>query len=158
MVVIGILSAVESVPSGVAGRIRSWRAGLLQSPDEELNRSRLWSVRHVRSVLRLTEFAGNAQVEVCPRVRSNGARTPRTSFECRIGGEGYPLGNIFRPHERLRERQPASEEARQVSEPAEPRSDLVRYRSLAEVGAGDSERTGIDVAAFKGIPMYQVHP
>ena len=41
----GILSAVVSVPSGVAGRIRSWRAGLLQSLDMNqlplLDRSRL---------------------------------------------------------------------------------------------------------------------
>ena len=109
----------------------------------------------------LTELVGKAQTEVASRDKQAAqgpqerARSPARRGRLRAGR------HLSGAHNRLRERQPASEEACEVPESAEPRTGLVRHRADAEVGAGDTERTGDRSGGVQGdsdVPDSRVKP
>ena len=72
--------------------------------------------------------------------------------------DGYKLGDIFQElasgatNVTQRQKRPAK-----YRNPQNPEQAWSGIGADAEMGAGDTGRTGIDVAAFKGIPMYQIH-
>ena len=105
----------------------------------------------------LTELVGNAQSEMASREKKR--RTDlRAELERRVTAEGYKLGDIF-PElgnsavgGRQRRKMPAK--YRNPQNPDETWTGI--GRSPKWVQAILAER-GIDMEAFKAIPMYQVH-
>ena len=94
------------------------------------------------NVDQLTELVGKAQTEVASREKRR-RKDLRSELERRIAAGRLQAGRYL-PGTRKwrRERHPASEEACEVPEPAEPRTGMVRHRADAEMGAGDTGRTG----------------
>ena len=157
VVVIGILSAVASVPSGVAGRIRSWRAGLLQSPDEE--------AESISTLVR----------EPCPfSPPSHRARRQcpsRVGLACQAATQGYPEpARAPRCRGWLRARRHFPKLADDTPSGRQRRKMLVKFQNPQNpdetwTGIGRSQKwvqvilseRGINMSPFKGIPMYQIH-
>ena len=105
----------------------------------------------------LTELVGKAQTEVASRDKQR-RKDLRSELDRRLAAEGYALGDIFPElgsgavSGSQRQKRPAKYRNPQNSE--QTWSGI--GRSPKWVQAILSER-GIDVAAFKGIPMYQIH-
>ena len=105
----------------------------------------------------LAELATNAQSEMASREKQR-RRDLRSELERRAAAEGYKMGDIFpelgngASGERQRRKMPAK--FRNPQNPDETWTGI--GRSPKWVQAILAER-GIDMAAFKGIPMYQVH-
>ena len=105
----------------------------------------------------LTELLGNTQSEMASRERQR-RKDLRSELERRLAADGYKLGDIF-PELGLgatggRQRQKRPAKYRNPQNPEQSWSGIGRPPRW--VDAILSER-GIEVAAFKGIPMYQVH-
>ena len=105
----------------------------------------------------LTELVGNAQSEMASRERTR-RKDLRAELERRVTAEGYKLGDIFPElgnsagDGRQRRKMPAK--YRNPQNPDETWTGI--GRSPKWVQAILAER-GIDMAAFKAIPMYRVH-
>ena len=105
----------------------------------------------------LTELVGQAQTAVASREKQR-RKDLRSELERRLAADGYKLGDIFpeltngSANGSQRQKRPAKYPNPQNSE--QTWSGI--GRSPKWVQAILSER-GIDVAAFKGIPMYQIH-
>ena len=105
----------------------------------------------------LTELVGKAQTEVASRDKQR-RKDLRSELDRRLAAEGYALGDIFPElgsgavSGSQRQKRPAK--FRNPQNPDQTWSGI--GRSPKWVQAILSER-GIEVAAFKGIPMYQVH-
>ena len=104
----------------------------------------------------LTNLVGQAQSEMASRERQR--RTDlRSELERRVAADGYKLGDIFpelangAANGRQRRKMPAK--FRNPQNPEETWTGI--GRSPKWVQAILAER-GIDMAAFKGIPMYQI--
>ena len=105
----------------------------------------------------LTELVGNAQTEMASREKKR-RKELRSKLERRLAADGYKLGDIF-PELGFgatggRQRRKMPVKFRNPQNPEETWTGI--GRSPRWVQAILSER-GIDMAAFKGIPMYQVH-
>lgn len=105
----------------------------------------------------LTDLVGKTQSEMASRERQR-RKDLRSELERRVAAEGYKMGNIF-PElgtgaavGRQRRKMPAK--FRNPQNPDETWTGI--GRSPKWVQAILDER-GIDMAAFKAIPMYQVH-
>ena len=106
----------------------------------------------------LTDLVGKAQSEMASREKQR-RKDLRSELERRITAEGYKMGDIF-PELRSggtngtrRRKMPVK--FRNPQNPDETWTGI--GRSPKWVRAILSER-GIDMAAFKGIPMYQIRP
>ena len=105
----------------------------------------------------LTELVAKAQTEVASR-EGKRRKDLRNELERRIDAAGYKLGDIFpelasgTTSGSQRQKRPAK--YRNPQNPDQTWSGI--GRSPKWVQAILSER-GIEVAAFKGIPMYQIH-
>ena len=105
----------------------------------------------------LTALVGKAQTEVASREKRR-RKDLRSELERRVAAEGYKLGDIFAElgsgaaSGTQRQKRPAK--FRNPQNPEQAWSGIGRTPKWVQ--AILSER-GIKVAAFKGIPMYQIH-
>ena len=105
----------------------------------------------------LTDLVGKAQSEMASRERQR-RKDLRSELERRVVAEGYKMGDIFPElgkggaNSTGRRKMPAK--FRNPQNPDETWTGI--GRSPKWVQAIMSER-GIDMAAFKAIPMYQIH-
>ena len=105
----------------------------------------------------LTELVGKAQTEVASREKQ-GRKDLRSELERRVAAEGYKLGDIFpelasgTTSGSQRQKRPAK--FRNPQNPEQAWSGIGRTPLWVQAILGER---GIDVAAFKGIPMYQIH-
>ena len=106
----------------------------------------------------ITELAGNAQAELASR-RGQRGKDLRKELERRVTSEGYKLGDIFpelgtgATGGRQRRKMPVK--FRNPQNPDETWAGIGRTPKWVQ--AILSQR-GIDIAAFKGIPMYRYTP
>ena len=105
----------------------------------------------------LTDLVGKAQSEMASREKQR-RRDLRSELERRVAAEGYKMGDIFP------ELGPASTSAaRRQKRPAKYRNPQNPDDTWSGIGrtpkwvAAIVEERGIDVSAFKAIPMYQIH-
>ena len=105
----------------------------------------------------LTDLVGKAQSEMASRERQR-RKDLRSELERRVTAEGYKMGDIFpelgtgATGGRQRRKMPAK-----FQNPQNPEETWTGIgRSPKWVQAILAER-GIDMAAFKTIPMYQIH-
>ena len=109
------------------------------------------------SIDQLTDLVGKAQSEMASREKKR-RKDLRSELERRVAADGYKLGDIFpelgtgATGGRQRRKMPVK--FRNPQNPEETWTGI--GRSPKWVQAILAER-GIDMAAFKGIPMYQVH-
>ena len=105
----------------------------------------------------LTDLVGKAQSEMASREKQR-QKDLRSELERRVAAEGYKMGDIFpelgngAAGGRQRRKMPVK--FRNPQNPDETWTGI--GRSPRWVQAILSER-GIDMAAFKGIPMYRIH-
>ena len=104
----------------------------------------------------ITELAGNAQSEMVSREKQR-RKDLRTELERRAAADGYKMGDIFPElgtggaNGRQRRKMPVK--FRNPQNPEETWTGIGRLPKWVQ--AILAER-GIDMAAFKGIPMYQI--
>ena len=109
------------------------------------------------SIDQLTDLVGKAQSEMASRERQR-RKDLRSELERRVTAEGYKMGDIFpelgngAAGGRQRRKMPVK--FRNPQNPEETWTGI--GRSPKWVQAILDER-GIDITAFKGIPMYQTH-
>ena len=105
----------------------------------------------------LTELLGKAQTEMATREKQ-GRRDLRAELERRVAADGYKMADIF-PElgagaaSGARRKRPAK--YRDPQNPEQPWSGLGRTPKWVQAIL---DERGIDRAAFKSIPMYQIHP
>ena len=105
----------------------------------------------------LQNLVGNVQNEIASRAKQR-RKDLRSELERRVTAEGYKMGDIFpelgngAANGRQRRKMPAK--FRNPQNPDETWTGI--GRSPKWVQAIVAER-GIDMAAFKAIPMYQIH-
>ena len=109
------------------------------------------------NVDQLTELVGKAQTEVASREKRR-RKDIRSELERRIAADGYKLGDIF-PElasgaANVTQRQKRPAKYRNPQNPEQAWSGIGRTPKWVQAILGER---GIDVAAFKGIPMYQIH-
>ena len=104
----------------------------------------------------LTELLGKAQTEVASREKQ-GRRDLRAELERRVAAEGYKMADIFP------ELGAASSSSARRKRPAKYRNPQNPYTTWSGIGRAPKwvqailDERGIDMAAFKSIPMYQIH-
>ena len=105
----------------------------------------------------LTDLVGKAQSEMASRERTR-RKDLRNELERRVTSEGYKMGDIFPElakggaNANARQKRPAK--YRNPQNPDDTWSGIGRTpRWVAAI----VEERGIDVPAFKAIPMYQIH-
>ena len=110
------------------------------------------------SIDQLTELVGKAQTEVVSRERQR-RKDLRSELERRVAADGYKMADIFpeltngAASGRQRRKVPVK-----VRNPQSPDENWTGTgRSPKWLQAILSER-GIEMGAFKAIPMYRVHP
>ena len=104
----------------------------------------------------LSDLVGKAQSEMASREKQR-RKDLRSELERRVSAEGYKMGDIFPEFANGaggRQRRKMPVKFRNPQNPDETWTGV--GRSPKWVQALLAER-GIDIAAFKGIPMYQVH-
>ena len=105
----------------------------------------------------LTDLVGKAQTEVASREKQR-RKDLRTELERRLAADGYKLGDIFpelgpgAASGSQRQKRPAK--YRNPQSPDDTWSGIGRSPKWVQAILGER---GIDVAAFKSIPMYQAH-
>ena len=109
------------------------------------------------SIDQLTDLVGKAQAEMASRERQR-RKDLRAELERRVSAEGYKMGDIFpelgsgSASAARRQKRPAK--YRNPQNPDETWSGIGRTPKWV---AAIVEERGIDVPAFKAIPMYQIH-
>ena len=105
----------------------------------------------------LTDLVGNAQTEIALREKQR-RKDLRSELERRVAADGYKLADIFpelgsaNGSGARRLKRPAK--FRNPQNPDETWSGIGRTPKWVQAILGER---GIDVAAFKSIPMYQLH-
>ena len=109
------------------------------------------------NVDQLSDLVGKAQSEMASREKQR-RKDLRSELERRVAADGYKLADIFPEFGngavtgRQRQKRPAK--YRNPQNPDESWSGIGRTpRWVAAI----VEERGIDVSAFKSIPMYQIH-
>ena len=105
----------------------------------------------------LTELLGKAQAVLASRERQN-RKDLRAELERRVTAEGYKVVDIFpelgtTASGNTRRKRPAR--YRDPHNPEQTWSGIGRSPKWVQAILDDR---GIDMAAFKSIPMYQIHP
>ena len=104
----------------------------------------------------LTELLGNAQAEIAAREK-HGRKELRAELERRVTAEGYKVSDIFP------ELGTASSSGARRKRPAKYRDPQNPDQTWSGIGRTPKwvqailDERGIDIAAFKTIPMYQIH-
>jgi len=105
---------------------------------------------------RLAELLNDAQGELASREKQN-RRDLRTELERRVAAAGYRLGDIF-PELGAASSSPARRKRppryRDPQNPGQTWSGVGRTPNWVQAIV---DERGIDVAAFKSIPMYRIH-
>ena len=105
----------------------------------------------------LTDLVGKAQTEMASRERTR-RKDLRAELERRVAAEGYKMGDIFPEFG-----SGSASAARRQKRPAKYRNPQNPDDTWSGIGrtpkwvAAIVEERGIDAAAFKSIPMYQIH-
>ena len=105
----------------------------------------------------LTDLVGKAQSEMASRERQR-RKDLRSELERRVTAEGYKMGDIFpelgtgAAGGRQRRKMPVK--FRNPQNPEETWTGIGRSPKWVQ---GILQERGIDMAPFKGIPMFQVH-
>ena len=105
----------------------------------------------------LSDLVGKAQSEMASRERQR-RKDLRSELERRVVAEGYKIGDIFpelgsnTASGARRQKRPAK--YRNPQNPDETWSGIGRTPKWVQTILGER---GIDAAAFKSIPMYQIH-
>ena len=105
----------------------------------------------------LTDLVGKAQKEMATRERQR-RKDLRSELERRVAADGYKLADIFpelgngTANGRQRQKRPAK--YRNPQNPDQAWSGIGRTPKWVQAIL---EERGIDGAAFKAIPMYQIH-
>ena len=104
----------------------------------------------------LAELLGNAQTEIASREKEN-RKELRTELERRVTAEGYKLADIFPElgagaSTGARRKRPAK--YRDPQNPDQTWSGIGRTPKWVQAIL---DERGIDMAAFKSIPMYRIH-
>ena len=105
----------------------------------------------------LTDLVGKAQTEMASRERTR-RKDLRAEIERRVAGEGYKMGDIFSELG-----SGSASAARRQKRPAKYRNPQNPDDTWSGIGRTPKwvqailEERGIDAAAFKSIPMYQIH-
>ena len=105
----------------------------------------------------LSDLVGKAQSEMAARERTR-RKDLRNELERRVTGEGYKMGDIFPELG-----SGSASAARRQKRPAKYRNPQNPDDTWSGIGrtpkwvAAIVEERGIDVPAFKAIPMYQIH-
>ena len=105
----------------------------------------------------LTSLVGEAQSEIASRERTR-RKDLRSELERRVTAEGYKMGDIFPELGSA-----STGAARRQKRPAKYRNPQNPDDTWSGIGrtpkwvAAIVEERGIDVPAFKAIPMYQIH-
>ena len=105
----------------------------------------------------LSDLVGKAQSEMASRERQR-RKDLRSELERRVTAEGYKMGDIFpelgsaNASGARRQKRPAK--YRNPQNPDETWSGIGRTPKWVQAILGER---GIDAAAFKSIPMYQIH-
>ena len=100
----------------------------------------------------LTELLTKAQTEITSREKGN-RKELRAELERRVAADGYKIGDIF-PElgTGVRRKRPAK--YRDPQNPEQTWSGIGRTPKWVQAIL---DERGIDMAAFKSIPMYQIH-
>ena len=105
----------------------------------------------------LTDLVGKAQSQIASREKQR-RKDLRAELERRVTAEGYRMGDIFpelrNPAVGSRQRQEMPGKFRNPQNPEETWTGIWRSPKWEQAILADR---GIDMAAFKGIPMYLVH-
>ena len=105
----------------------------------------------------LAELLAKAQTEIASREKVN-RKELRAELERRVAAEGYRMGDLF-----LELGSGASSGARR-KRPAKYRDPQNPERTWSGIGRTPKwvqailDERGIDIAAFKSIPMFRIHP
>ena len=105
----------------------------------------------------LTDLVGKAQAEMASRERQR-RKDLRSELERRVAADGYKMADIFpelgsgAANGRQRQKRPAK--YRNPQDPDQTWSGIGRSPKWVQAIL---EERGIDAAAFKSIPMYQIH-
>ena len=105
----------------------------------------------------LTDLVGNAQSEMASREKQR-RKDLRSELERRVAADGYKMADIFpelgngAANGRQRQKRPAK--YRNPQNPDHTWSGIGRTPNWVQAILGER---GIDTAAFKSIPMYQIH-
>ena len=104
----------------------------------------------------LTDLLGEAQAELASRERQN-RRELRSELERRVAAEGYKMAEIFpelggASSTGVRRKRPAK--YRDPQNPEHTWSGIGRTPKWVQAIL---DERGIDLAAFKAIPMYRIH-
>ena len=105
----------------------------------------------------LTDLVGKAQAEMATRERQR-RKDLRAELERRVAADGYKMADIFpelgngAANGRQRQKRPAK--YRNPQAPDQTWSGIGRTPKWVQAIL---EERGIDAAAFKSIPMYQIH-
>ena len=100
----------------------------------------------------LTELLGKAQTEMATRAKQ-GRRDLRAELERRVAADGYRMGDIF-PELGTGARRKRPAKYRNPQNPEQTWSGVGRAPKWVQAIL---DERGIDMAAFKSIPMYQIH-
>lgn len=104
----------------------------------------------------LADLLGNAQSEMASRERQR-RKDLRAELERRVAAEGYKMNDIF---PELGTASPSRARGKRPAKYRDPQNTEHAWSGIGRtpkwVQAIVDER-GIDVAAFKSIPMYQIH-
>ena len=109
------------------------------------------------NIHQLTDLVGKAQSEMASREKQR-RKDLRSELERRVAAEGYKMGDIF---PELRTGGANGTLRRKM--PAKFRNPQNRDQTWTGIGRSPKwvqailEERGIDMAAFKAIPMYQIH-
>ena len=109
------------------------------------------------SIDELTALVGKAQTEMASRKRQR-RKDLRSEIERRLAADGYKLGDIF-PELGSR----AASVSQRQKRPAKFRNPQSPDNTWSGIGRAPRwvqailDERGIDIAAFKQIPMYQIH-
>ena len=112
-------------------------------------------VNHL-DIEQLTELLSNTQAEIAAREK-HGRKELRAELERRVAAEGYKMGDIFPElgagaSRGARRKRPAK--YRDPQNPDQTWSGIGRTPKWVQAIL---DERGIDIAAFKSIPMYQIH-
>ena len=109
------------------------------------------------NVDQLSELVGKVQTEMASREKRK-RQELRAELERRVTAEGYKMGDIF---PELGSSAPSGRRRRKL--PAKYRNPQNSDETWTGIGRSPKwvqrilEERGIDMAAFKSIPMYQIH-
>ena len=105
----------------------------------------------------LTDLVGKAQSEMASREKQR-RKDLRSELERRVAADGYKMGDIFPELSAANgtgtRRQKRPPKYRNPQNPEETWSGIGRTPKWVQAILGER---GIDAAAFKSIPMYQIH-